>query len=275
MRCLRSISETAPAANLQIIVVDNASPDFDRAAVLAETQDAAIIENDTNLGYAAACNQAIELAKAEFVLLCNPDIEFLPGAVDTLREFLRDHRQAAGAAPQLVYPSGRIQASCRGFPNPSALFFEITGLARLFPHSERIASYRMRYFNHATTREVEQPMASCLMLRRGALDDFGHLDERFPVFFNDVDWAMRARKCGWKMYFVAEAKVVHHHGQSTRHMGHRKASESARSLLRLYGKQYRGSISPLAYYPTMGLIAIGGLVRTLALGIRQMISKRG
>lgn len=274
LRCLRSVSAAPPLCSFETIVIDNASPEFDRAAVLAEIAAVTIVQNDSNLGYAAACNQAAELASGEFVLLCNPDIEFEAGTIDKLRDFLLQNPEAAGAAPQLVYLSGKVQASCRGFPTPAALLFEATGLARLFRRNERLASYRMTYFDHAATREVQQPMASCLMLRRQALDEVGPLDEEFPIFFNDVDWAMRAAARGWKMYFVAEARAVHHLGRSTRHMGARRASESYRSLLRLYRKHYKESTSWLIYHPIVALIAAGGSLRTIALGLREVAFRR-
>jgi GT2 family glycosyltransferase len=268
LRCLRSIAGSAPECSLEIIVVDNASPDFDREAALAEMAEAKIVENDSNRGYAAASNQAIELSTGEFVLLCNPDIELEGKTIETLRSFLADHPGAAAAAPQLIYHSGRIQWSCRGFPRPAGLFFEIVGLARIFRHSEWLGSYRMRYFDHRETREIEQPMASLLMLRRTAIEDVGLLDERFPIFGNDVDWAMRAAERGWTIHFVAGARAVHHHGQSTKHMGARRALESSRSLGLLYKKHYKGRIPALVYFPMVALIAAAGFVKAAGLAVR-------
>ena len=76
--------------------------------------------------------------------------------------------------------------------------------------------YRLRDWDHDSRREVDQPMASTLMLRRTALDDVGLFDEAFPLYFNDVDLCYRIRQAGGRIVFLPEAKVTHHHGHSTR-----------------------------------------------------------
>jgi GT2 family glycosyltransferase len=274
LRCLDSIACAPPTADFETIVIDNASPSFDPGTIAKRVAGTRVVQNLSNLGYAAACNQAIALARGGLILLCNPDIELTPGALDALVAFLGEHPRAAGAAPQLVYPSGKIQASCRGFPTPSGLFFEITGLARLFPGSRRIAPYRMRYFGHNQTMQVEQPMASCLMLRRAAIDEVGLLDEQFPIFCNDVDWAMRAADRGWGMYFVAQASAIHHLGQSTKHMGLERIRETTRSMLRLYRKHYENAIPGLVYYPTIGLIWAAGSLRSAVAGFCGLFRRK-
>lgn len=73
----------------------------------------------------------------------------------------------------------------------------------------------MGYFEFDQSREVDQPMGSCLMLRNQALEDVGIFDETFSMFFNDVDLCYRIKNAGWKIYFYPDAQVVHHKGAST------------------------------------------------------------
>src|SRR5438874_4907610 len=112
------------------------------------------------------------------------------GAVHMI-EFLAGRPAAGAVAPALVHPDGRVQPSVRGFPAPAALFGDVTGLARLRPRS-RWGAYR-RQPGGDQPAAVEQPMASCLMVRRQAVAAVGPLDERFPLFFNDVDFCYRLR----------------------------------------------------------------------------------
>jgi GT2 family glycosyltransferase len=92
---------------------------------------------------------------------------------------------------------------------------------------------------HLSGGEVLQPMASVLMVRRECWDAVGPMDERFPIFFNDVDWCCRLYKnTGYKIYLCPEARAIHHEGASVKRLGYKKKFELWRSLLRFYRKHY-------------------------------------
>jgi GT2 family glycosyltransferase len=231
-----------------IIVVDNASGDGTAEMVRGEFPNVSLIANDTNLGFAAGNNQGIRVGRAPFVLLLNPDTEVRPGALNALLEAFADEPNAGALAAQLLLPDGTVQRSCRSFPEPAALFFDALGLSRLFPGSPTLGRYRMTYWDHNTRREVDQPMASALALRRAALDAVGLFDEEFPLYFNDVDLCYRLRQNGWRIVFEPQAQVTHHHGQSTRQVRSAAILESHRALIRFYRKHYRGAICWLCYH---------------------------
>ncbi len=229
-----------------MVVVDNASGDGTAEMVEQEFPGVRLIANESNLGFAAGNNQAIEATRAPFVLLLNPDTEVQEGALAALLQVFEEARVGA-AAPQLVLPDGRVQRSCRGFPEPVPVLAEAVGLARLFPRG-RLGAYRMRGWDHDTRREVDQPMASTLAVRRAALAEVGLFDEDFPLYFNDVDLCYRLKQAGWKIVFEPKARVLHHHGHSTRQVRARAVLESHRGLIRFYRKHYRGRVFPLWYW---------------------------
>jgi GT2 family glycosyltransferase len=136
---------------------------------------------------------------------------------------------------------------------------EATGLARLFP--SKCGGYRMRGFDHQTAREVDQPMATCWLMRREAWEAVGPFDEQFPIFFNDVDWCYRAKRAGWRIWFEPDAKVLHHHGASTRQVPKAMVWESHRSLLRYYRKHFRGRVFPPLYWLVAAAIYLGAVAR--------------
>ena len=215
-----------------------------------------LIANAENRGYAAANNQAIGAGKAPFVLLLNPDTELTPGTLATLLQVFQEDPRIGAVAPQLLFPDGAIQWSCRSFPEPSAVLFDAFGLPRLFPGSARFGRYRMTYWDHNSRRDVDQPMASALALRRAAPDEIGLFDESFPLYFNDVDLCYRLRQAGWRIVFEPRAQVLHHHGQSTRQLRATAVAESHRSLIRFYRKHYRGKASFLGYWAVIILAAV-------------------
>jgi len=244
--CLRSLVGRPELA--QIIVVDNASQDGTAEMVRREFPAATLIVNEHNQGYAAASNQALQASRAPFLLLLNPDTQVQQGALAVLLEVFSEDPGAGAVAPQLLFPDRSLQHSCRSFPEPAPLLYHALGLSRLFPRSPIFARYRMTYWDHNTRREVDQPMASALALRRAALEQVGPLDEDFPLYFNDVDLCYRLRQAGWRIIFEPRAKVIHHYGQSTRQVRPAAVIESHRGLIRFYQKHYRGRVSWPAYH---------------------------
>lgn len=269
--CLRSVEGQAEVAS--IAVVDNASADGTPDMVREQFPSVQLIANEENRGFAAGNNQAIRATRAPFVLLLNPDTEVLPGALAALLRVFEEDRRAGAAAAQLVLPDGSVQASCRSFPEPAPLLYDALGLARLFPGSEVVGRYRMTYWDHQTRREVEQPMASALALRRAALDEIGLFDEDFPLYFNDVDLCYRLREGGWRIIFDPAAKVRHYYGESsTWRVRPSGIEESHRSLIRFYRKHYRGRLCWCSYaaiiagawltmWPRAGLAWLGQRLR--------------
>jgi GT2 family glycosyltransferase len=242
-RCLQSVRDNPPSADFEVIMVDNASGDGSAEMVSCEFPEVKLIANSQNRGYAEGNNQGIEASAGDYLLLLNPDIQVKPGAIDALLRFGRAHANAAAVGCRLIGPDGKIQSSCRSFPEPFPIFFEYAKLSRLIPSSKTLGAYRMAYFTYDKDSEVDQPMASCLLLCRKAVDDVGVFDKDFPIFFNDVDWCYRARQNGWKIYFTASAEVLHHGGAGTSLVRPKMIEESHKSLIRFYSKHYRKRFS--------------------------------
>lgn len=261
--CLRSLyTARRECCSTEIIVVDNASSDFDESAFRSEFPDVTLIRNPENAGYARANNQALRIARGDYVLLLNPDTEVTEGALATLVDFMDAHQQAAAAGPKLVRPSGEIDRSVRSFPYPGPIAWEYLGLSKLFRRSRIFGAYRMTWFSYDTIAQVDQPMGSALILSKKAISDVGEMDEDFPIFFNEVDWLYRAKQKGWEVYFVPDAVVIHHGGSSTKQVERRvMVRESHKSLLRFYAKHFRGCIPAPVYYFTAACIRISMLLR--------------
>jgi GT2 family glycosyltransferase len=124
-------------------------------------------------------------------------------------------------------------------------------LSRLFPQSQLFGAYRMTWFDYAHVAEVDQPMGTFLLLRREVIAQIGTLDEDFPIFFNEVDWCLRCKRAGWKIYFTPDVEIIHYGGASTVQVGAAMAWESRRGLLRFYAKHYRAPW----FWPIRALIA--------------------
>ena len=271
--CLDSINFRQ---QFETIVVDNASADSTREK-LNQYRHPAVILNDRNYGYARANNQGIKKATGEYVLLLNPDTRIEPGALDVLADWLDRHPETGAVAPKLLNPDGTAQPSIRSLPTVATVFWELTGLARLFPRNRTIGRWRMAWFDYDKATEVEQPMASCLMLRRTVLEQLSGLDESLPIFYNDVDLSKRMAEAGWKTHYLPEARVFHRRGASTSQVRPKMIWEAHRSLFRYLAKHDRSGLFWLKAIMLLPSLELAALVRVLWYRLKNLKpeAKRG
>ena len=245
--CLTALLHYPPAgADMEVIVVDNASADGSAAMVASEFPHISLLGNSDNNGYAEGNNQALERASGDFLLLLNPDVVVHPESLTRALAFMEEHPLAGALGGRLISRDGETQRSVRGFPDPGPVLWDAVGLSRLFPRSRVFGAYRMTWFDYDRVSEVDQPMGSFLLLTRAALDKVGLLDPQFPIFFNEVDWCWRAkREHGFPIYYTPNVVVTHYGGSSTRQVKAAMVRESHRSLLRFYDKHYARLTPPV------------------------------
>ena len=249
---LDSIYSAPPAFPFEVIVVDNASKDDSATAVSGRFPQVVLIANTDNTGYAEGNNQAIKAAQAAYILLLNPDVLLPAGGLERAVGFMEAHADAGALGVRQVHPDGKLQRSVRGFPTPTTVLWELLGFSRLFPNSPRFGAYRMTWFDYTHVAEVDQPMGTFLLMRRTVVEQIGMLDETFPIFFNEVDWCLRCKRAGWRIYFTPDVEIIHYGGASTTQVGAAMAWESRRGLLRFYAKHYPA----LRFRPLRALIAL-------------------
>jgi GT2 family glycosyltransferase len=218
--CLNSIEiGLRGAASHETIVIENGSTDGSVEALVGRS-DIRLVPNSENRGYAAAVNQAYSLANGELILLLNSDIRFTPDALATLVEFLEHNPKVAGVGPRYLNPDGTPQAHHYRLPSFSAMLANSSVVLRRVPRlRRRIRAYRMLDDDFSRPRPIEQPSASCLLLRRACLPAASIMDERFPIYFNDVALARWLAQHRSELWMTPDAAVYHDHGASTRLMG--------------------------------------------------------
>jgi GT2 family glycosyltransferase/lipopolysaccharide/colanic/teichoic acid biosynthesis glycosyltransferase len=239
-RCLQSLRSFPPSCEHEVLVVDNASRDDSVAMVRHEFPRVRLLANKRNLGYAVAVNQGIELSQSEYTLVLNPDIVLREACIDQMVQFMDSHHDAGLAGAKLVNTDGSLQHSCRGFYTPATLLLRRTILGRLFPRHRVIRKHLMLDYDHREPRAVDWVIGACMMVRRRAIEDVGTMDERFFLYFEDVDWCFRMSRQGWKVYYVPAAEMVHEHRrESAKPKLSRSFWAHLGSLLRYYEKWNR------------------------------------
>ncbi len=206
-RCLRAIG-AAGRLDVETIVVDNASDGIDMLPWNEYPGSVRLIRNTINEGYARATNKGLEAAAGEIVLLLNPDVVINGDGLKHLTETL-ERSGAGGATARLDGPDGGFQRYYTRFPSVFALVARLTVLEPLLRNSRKVREYLMLDMDPEKPLNVETAPGACLMLTRRALEAVGMMDERFPLFFNDVDYCRRMRERALEIVYAPEARFVH------------------------------------------------------------------
>lgn len=213
--CLHSIQSTVEIQEVEIFVADNDSLDGSVEMVRDNFPEVEIIANDSNIGYSKAINQAIRPSLGKYILILNADTIVMPGAIQTLLSFMENNPDCGVAGPKLSYPDGKLQYSCRTYQTVKTTLFRRTFLGRIFPKSKVLRDHLMLDWDHCSEREVDWLQGSVLMLRRWAIDRTGPMDERYFLYFEDVDLCYRMKIAGWKVCYVPQAEVIHYYRRAS------------------------------------------------------------
>ncbi len=278
-KCLRSVFQSDADASFEVWVVDNASTDATVAMLRQEFPQVKLICNETNAGFAAANNQGLKAAEADYYLLLNPDTIVPEGAFAKLLEFADAHPEAGAIGPKLANPDGSLQCSARRFPTITAAVFRNTVLGRLFPRSASPGHYLMTEWDHSDAREVDWVSGACMLIRREALEQVGYLDEAFFWGSEDVDYCFRLHRAGWQVMYSPEPVIVHAIGKSTSQVVIPTIIRTHRSMWRLYSKHLARNLLSRAVVAVgvwlrAGLLIASYQARQVLARLRRLFRKR-
>ena len=210
IQCLSSIYKNNFIYTLEIIVVNNSPHPHLSKNIKGLFPDILWIENQKNLGFVKAVNQGIKKASARYILALNSDTVVSPGSLSALVRFMDNHEKAGAAGGKILVTQGIVQPTCRRFPTYlTALFNRASILTKLFNDNRFSRRYLLSRWSHENVRRVDWVCGAFIILRREALNDVGYLDEDYFMYCEEVDWCYRAKKKGWKIYYVPEASLVH------------------------------------------------------------------
>lgn len=226
--CLETVEQNKGALDVEIIVVDNASSDGSQEMVQKRFPHVILVENQENLGFARANNQALAQSQGRYILLLNSDTLLQPGSLLAMVSFMDSHPEVGIVGAELINRDGSIQVSWAEFPG---ILSEILGIN--FRSRKRYPSQ-----NGNLAYQVDWVGGACLLIRHSAMEQVGSLDERFFMYSEELDWCYRTRQFGWLICYLPGAKVVHLGGQSSRLASRRMKAELYRSKLMFFCKHY-------------------------------------
>lgn len=212
---IKSVLREGSNLEKEIIVVDNASTDGSLEELSRLKGKIKLIKNDKNLGFSKANNQGIRTASGKYILLLNSDTEVKKGAIGKLIEFAKARSDAGVVGPKLLNPNGSIQGSVLRFPTIGRAIRQYwlgqKGLLDKYaPESEKDAV------------EVESLVMAAFLITPVALKKVGLLDERYFMYYEDLDYCRRVKEMGLKIYYLPTSEVIHYHGASGRSLAEKE-----------------------------------------------------
>lgn len=216
-QCLHSVAKAAANVQCEIFVVDNNSVDGSVAMVKEKFPDVKLIDNNENLGFSKANNQAIRISSGQYVLLLNPDTVVEDDTFEKIIGFMDQHPEAGGLGVKMVDGKGNfLPESKRGLPTPTVAFYKIFGLSRLFPKSKTFGQYHLTYLDKDEIHQVEILSGAFMLMRKKVLDEVGLLDETYFMYGEDIDMSYRIIKGGYNNYYFPKTRIIHYKGESTK-----------------------------------------------------------
>jgi N-acetylglucosaminyl-diphospho-decaprenol L-rhamnosyltransferase len=208
---LGALEAGAGRLTYRILVVDNASSDGSRLLLESRSDVSMTIYNQRNLGFGRANNQLLPHLLSEFVLLLNTDAFMEPFALEAAVEHMRSHPRCGIVGGRLTGEDGALQPSCRYFPSPWGMFVHGMGWQSWFPNARLVDDFA---WPHDQVRSCDWVPGCFYLVRRSVLDQIGLFDERFFLYYEEVDHCRRAKSAGWEVHFLPAARVMHIGGAS-------------------------------------------------------------
>ncbi|OGU55544.1 MAG: hypothetical protein A2V66_07060 [Ignavibacteria bacterium RBG_13_36_8] len=242
MNCLQTIYDNTELIEFEIIVVDNASSDNSVEMVKQHFPQTIVLENSENLGYAAANNQGITIARGRYVLILNSDMIFIDDSISKVCSFADSHPNAAVVGCKMLNRDRTLQQNTYLFPSLLNLFLAATYLYKMFPKSKFFARERMGWWDWNDIKDVDVIVGCFILVRMDAIHEVGPMDDQFFMYYEETDWCYRFKKAGWDIIFAPVSKVIHLGGESTKKNPGKMLLQMKSSLL-LYFKKHMGYIS--------------------------------
>lgn len=217
--CVKNILQKKLPVSYEIIVVDNGSDDDSVSLLKSDYPEIQVIANEQNLGLARAVNIGIEQAGGQYILVLNPDIVVIDDAIEKLIDYMEQNPDVGVAGGKLLSPNGKLQYSSYRFYKPMTILYRRTGLGNTKKGKQAVSRFLMKDYDHSQITDVDWLMGACLLIRTKALKQVGGMDERFFLYFEDVDWCRRFWEKGWRVVYMPKAHFSHYHQQSSRTNG--------------------------------------------------------
>ncbi|MGY6631115.1 MAG: glycosyltransferase family 2 protein [Wenzhouxiangella sp.] len=229
-RSLKHLIGASAGLDSEIIVVDNASHDGSADLIEREFAEVRLIRAPHNLGFAGGNNLGARQARGDYLVLVNSDA-FLQG--DALARGLarmQDQPQVGLAGGLLIGKDGQAEPSARQFPSALNDLLSLSGLAARFPRSRFFGRFDRGWADPNQPAEVDWVPGAFCIIRRAAIEQTGFFDERYFLYYEEVDLCRRLKQAGWRIAYWPDLRAEHWGGESSKTVSGANVSQHGRQL---------------------------------------------
>jgi hypothetical protein len=225
--CLDSIVRTTYGIEHEILIIDNYSTDRTKDLIKASGHSLALTENLENQGLTKAANMGLRMSSGEFRLLINPDVTIQSSSLTSIIDFMRGNPRAGICGCGLLNKDGTRQYSKGPFPNLVSMFFRM-----VLPRQMR----KYHLSGYQRTGECDWVTGAFMLVRDRVIQEIGYLDEEYFMYYEDVDYCLKANRAGWQTYYYPEIAVCHLTPHAISDKGDRIRKEIRKSRLFYFKK---------------------------------------
>lgn len=221
--CIDSIKKNISLTNFEMIVAESEAEEKTGLMMKEDYPEIKYIPFEMNVGLQALIRAAYKETHGEYILILNGDIIVKKNAIEKLLAYIKKNPEVGMIAPKLLNFNETLQYSCYRFYKPITIVYRRTFLGKLSFAQKHLNSFLMKDYDHKETKEVDWIMGAAYLVSRKAVKKIGLMDQRFKLYFEDIDWCRRFWMNGYKIIYYPTAEMYHYHG---------KGSDSGRGAIR-------------------------------------------
>lgn len=209
-QCLLTVKDAIRDIDAEIIVVDNASKDESCAMVKERFPDVTLVENKENVGFSKANNQAVAIAKGEYVCILNPDTALQEHTFTHVLQFAKSHPNFGAIGIRYIDGTGHfLPESKRNLPTPKVSVYKILGI------TSKKHDYYANHLKEEDTGTVAVLAGAFMLIKRSRYLELGGFDEDYFMYGEDIDLSYKLAKAGYDNYYLGDIAMLHYKGEST------------------------------------------------------------
>jgi GT2 family glycosyltransferase len=240
---LDSISENVKGISFEVIVVDNNSSDESTDMVRDMFPWTKLIASPVNTYFAKGNNIGYKISDGDYIAFLNPDTVIYPNTFETAVAYLRKDSKVGAVTCKFLNPDGSFQREYyRRFPNLLTVFYCFTLFGAFIDKKCLKKKYENLYFYHDKRFEkierIDQPSATFMVIPRTVLEKIGVFDEKFGIFFNDVDLCKRIWKADLEIHLLPSIAIIHYGGRGIGQLGEAAQKHFLEGCYRYFRKHH-------------------------------------
>ena len=264
-KSLSSIFAYQKDYQVEVLVVDNNSQDGSVAMIKEKFPQVILISLSDNIGFGAANNLAIKEAQAEYIFLLNPDTEITEDFLDRALTYLKNNPSVGIMAPRIINSDGSKQLSIRRHPDLLSQVLIMFKLKNILVNNKILNNYLLKDFDYNKEQTVDQIMGAAMLIRKSVFEKIGTFDEKFFVWFEEVDLCYRVNQKGYKAYFISDIGAYHKGGGCSDNVIPERLFYSWRSRIKYGEKHFKFDDLFLLYVTTF-------IIEPIARGVFSIFS---